>query len=130
MVRDDTATVAAETGIDAAVIERTVERSETEVGRLSNALVVLHAELVGRHSNLEHERAYVTVDGTRAYRVDEAVWDDFLAEFDFAPETEAAARYAHTEQARLLFATAVGGDDDFEADEEGVVIGIDTAEQF
>ncbi len=117
-------------GLDGAVIERTAEKAEMDASRLFGTLEILHAELIGRHSNLEREREYVTVDGVRAYRVDEAVWDEFLAEFDIDDTEAAAVRYAHTEQAKLLFAKSVSGSDTFGAGEEGVVIGIDTAEQF
>ncbi|WP_324662799.1 hypothetical protein [Haloarcula sediminis] len=117
-------------GLSGAVIERTVEKAEMDPEELLGTLEILHAELIGRHSNLEREREYVTVDGVRAYRVNEAVWDEFLGEFDFEAPTESAVRYAHTEQAKLLFASSVRGDDNFDSDEEGVIIGIDTAEQF
>lgn len=120
----------AEAGLDAAVLDRAVELTDVEPESLADALVVLHAELIGRHSNLEADADYVTVDGRRAYRVHETVWDDFLDEFGFDDATEAAVRYAHTEQAKLLFASSVGGTDVFDDAEEGVVIGIDTAEQF
>ncbi|QIO23535.1 hypothetical protein [Haloarcula sp. JP-L23] len=117
-------------GLDGAVIDRTAEKAEMETDRLVGALDILHAELIGRHSNLERTTEYVTEGGVRAYRVEDSVWDDFLDEFDFESTTEAAVRYAHTEQARLLFAKSVRGDDHFGPDEEGVVVGIDTAEQF
>jgi hypothetical protein len=117
-------------GLDSAVIERTAEKADLDVSELVSALDILHAELIGRHSNLERDRPYVTVDGVRAYRVDAAVWDEFLDEFDLSDGLEAAVRYAHTEQAKLLFAKSVKGDDKLGRDEEGVVIGIDTAEQF
>ena len=117
-------------GLDGAVIERTAGKAEMDAERLLGTLEILHAELIGRHSNLEREREYVTVDGIRAYRVDETVWDEFLAEFDVDDTEAAAVRYAHTEQAKLLFAKSVSGSDSFRATEEGVVVGIDTAEQF
>jgi hypothetical protein len=130
MSSDDSATPADRFGLDGAVIERTTDRADVERERLVGALDVLHAELIGRHSNLERTTEYVTVDGVRAYRVDVSVWDEFLEEFDFEEEVEAALRATHTEQARLLFAKSVTGDDNFDADEAGVVISIDTAEQF
>ncbi|MFB6304372.1 MAG: hypothetical protein ABEH47_04335 [Haloferacaceae archaeon] len=121
---------AVEAGLDAAVVDRAVDLTDVAADALDDALVILHAELIGRHSNLEADTDHVTVDGRRAYRVHESVWDDFLEEFDFDDATEVAVRYAHTEQAKLLFATSVGGTDNFAPEEEGVVIGIDTAEQF
>ncbi len=117
-------------GLDGAIIERTAEKAEMDIERLVGPLDVVHAELIGWHSNLERTTEYVTVDGVRAYRVDATVWDEFLSEFDLDADTEAAVRYAHTEQAKLMFAKSVTGDDNFDSDEAGVVIGIDTAEQF
>lgn len=95
----------------------------------TNALAVLHAELIGRHSNLEADIEYVTIDSRRAYRVHESIWDDFLAVFEVDDSTAAAIRYAHTEQAKLPFAKFTRGSDYFAPEEEGVVIRIDTAEQ-
>jgi hypothetical protein len=130
MTTDQSGATADRFGLDGPLIERTAEKAGMPVEDVDGALEILHAELIGRHSNLERDREYVTVDGVRAYCVDEAVWDEFLAEFDFEEATEAAVRYLHTEQAKLLFAKSIRGDDNFEAGEEGVVIGIDTAEQF
>ena len=117
-------------GLDGAIIERTAAKAEIDPEELLGTLEILHAELIGRHSNLERERTYVTVDGVRAYRVEKAVWDGFLEAFDIQGTEAAAVRYAHTEQAKLLFAKDVSGRDNFGSGEEGVVIGIDTAEQF
>ena len=58
------------------------------------------------------------------------MWDEYLAEFDFQDHLKAAVRDAHTEQARLMFAKSVTGDDNFDPDEAGIIVGIDTAEQF
>ncbi|WP_262178481.1 hypothetical protein [Haloarcula laminariae] len=130
MTASDSESTADRFGLSGAVIERTAGKAEMDPEELLGTLEIIHAELIGRHSNLEREREYVTVDGVRAYRVDEAVWDEFLGEFDFEGPAESATRYAHTEQAKLMFAASVEGDDNFDSDEEGVVIGIDTAEQF
>lgn len=130
MSENRTTPAAVEVDFDATVVERAAELAEVGADSLVGALVVLHAELIGRHSNLEADTDYVTVDGRRGYRVRELVWDEFLAEFDFDDPTEAAVRYVHTEQAKLLFAKSVRGHDNFAPGEEGVVIGIDTAEQF
>lgn len=119
-----------EISIDTHVIERAAERADVETDALLDALIVLHAELIGRHSQYERPYDYVSIDGTRAYRVDEIVWDELLGEFDLDGDVGAAARLAHTEQARLRFAASVRGDDNFDTDEAGIVIGIDTAEQF
>ncbi|MBX0298344.1 hypothetical protein EGH23_26165, partial [Halomicroarcula sp. F27] len=69
MLEGDSATAADESGLDSATIERVAEMADVKHQTLATALVILHAELIGRHSNLEHSTDYVTVDGTRAYRV-------------------------------------------------------------
>jgi len=130
MSTDNTDSTSDMFGLDGAVIDRTADRAGVEPDRLAGALDVLHAELIGRHSNLERTTEYVTVDGVRAYRVASSVWAEFLEAFDFDADLAAALRAAHTEQARLLFAKSVTGDDHFGADEAGVVVSIDTAEQF
>jgi len=117
-------------GLDGAVIERTADRAGIATDALVDALDVLHAELLGRHSDLEGTGAYVTHDGVRAYRVRAHVWDDFLETFELDAEIEAAVRHAHTEQARQLFAATAEGGDSFDGDEEGVVVEIDTAKQW
>jgi hypothetical protein len=128
---NDTTVETGEAPIGGTVVERVAESADIDASALADGLLALNAELLGRHSTFERTAAdYVTVDGTRAYRVDEAAWDDLLAGFEFDPETATALRAAHTEAARLLFATAVSADDGFAPDEAGVVIGIDTAEQF
>jgi len=124
------ATTTRATDVDAAIVERAADLTDRDPAAVADALEVLHAELIGRHSNLEAQRTYVTADGRRAYRVPGSVWTDFLGEFDFDAGAETAVRYAHTEQAKLLFAASVEGHDRFGPDEEGVVISIDTAEQF
>lgn len=127
---DDQSSETAESAISDETLERTADRSDANVDAIADALVVLHSTLIGRHAELEREYDYVTVDGTRAYRVPEPVWDDLLAAFDFDDEVDAAVASAHTEQARLLFSDAVDADERFAADERGVVVGIDTAEEF
>jgi hypothetical protein len=130
MAKADTGTASTESGLDTAVIERAAERADIDEKELCDALVVLHADLIGRHSQFERAFDYVTVDGTRAYRVSDEVCDDLLSEFGFQDDITAGVGLAHTEQAKLLFAKSVRGDDNFDADECGIVIGIDTAEQF
>ncbi|MFB6223434.1 MAG: hypothetical protein ABEH86_07155 [Haloarcula sp.] len=130
MAKADTSTASTESGLDTAVIERAAERAAVDEQDLCDALIILHAELIGRHGEFEREFDYVTVDGTRAYRVDDSVFDSLLSEFGFEEAVRDAIRLAHTEQAKLLFAKSVRGDDNFDTDECGIVIGIDTAEQF
>ena len=119
-----------EAPIDDAVVRRVVADRSVEVDAVADALVELNAELLGRHAELERAGEYVTVDDVRAYRVDDGTWDGLLDGFGFDEEIAAAVVAAHTEQAGLLFADAVEGDDRFEEDEAGVAIGVDTAEQF
>jgi hypothetical protein len=127
----DFSTAASETSIDEAVIERVADRSAALTGEeLADALVVVHAELIGRHSEYERTADYVTDDGVRAYRVEESAWDDLADAVDLGGEELPAVRAAHTEQARLMFSAAADAGDDFRSDQAGVVVGIDTAEQF
>ncbi|MFQ3318323.1 MAG: hypothetical protein ACI8UR_000832 [Natronomonas sp.] len=119
-----------EAPIDAAVVERVGERAELDSQRIANAIIALNAELLGRHSSFERDYNYVTIDGTRAYRVHEAEWEALTDDFDLDDGLATSVRAAHTEQARLLFARSVCSNDVFEAEEAGVVIGIETAEQF
>jgi len=119
-----------EISIDTAVVDRAAERAGVEESALLDALVVLHAELIGLHGQYERAYDYVTVGGTRAYRVDGIVWEELLGEFDLDDAVGTAARFAHTEQARLLFESSVRGNDRFESEQAGIVIGVDTAEQF
>lgn len=120
-----------EAPIGGAVVERVAESTDVDPAALVDGLLALNAELLGRHSAFERAADdYVTVDGKRAYRIDGSDWDDLLDDFDFDDPMAAALRAAHTDAARLLFAAAVGADDGFDPDEAGVVIGIDTAEQF
>lgn len=123
-----------EAPITGAVVERVARGVDPDPSAIADALLALDAALIGRHGELERRADHVTVDDTRAYRVGRDEWaaliDDFASDFDFDESTVAAIRLAHTEQARLLFTAAVGADDRFAPDEAGVVVGIDTAEQF
>ncbi|AZH24027.1 hypothetical protein [Haloplanus aerogenes] len=119
-----------EAPISGAVVERVAEGVDPDAPAIADALLALNAELLGRHAEFERTADYVTVDGTRAYRIDRDEWATLIDEFDFEDPMAAAVRITHTEQARLLFTTAVDADDRFTPDEAGVVVGIDTAEQF
>jgi hypothetical protein len=111
------------------VLNRVVDQSEVTKETIADKLVVLHAALIGRHSTLE-KYDYTTIDNTRAYRVPEAIWDDLVEEFEFTEEVATAVKFAHTEQAQLIFADATDVDDRFEEEEYGIVVGIETAEEF
>ncbi|KTG10632.1 hypothetical protein AUR64_08175 [Haloprofundus marisrubri] len=114
---------------DDRVVERTVETTDVALDELTDALTVVDAELLGKHSEFESEYDHVTVDGRRAYLVDEAAWDSFVVSFGLDEKLLAAARRTHDEQARLLFDSSTEGvepADDF----VGVVVGVDTAEEM
>lgn len=119
-----------EVPITGAVVERVAEGVDPDSSAIVNALLTLNPELLGRHAEFERLGDYVTVDGTRAYRLDRSEWEALVDDFAFDPSLAAAVRLAHTEQARNLFTTTVDADDRFATDEVGVVVGIDTAEQF
>ena len=131
---DDDATTP-ETG-EAPIGTDTVERAAAEQGvdpdLLADALIEVNAVLIGRHGELERSADRVTVDEVRAYRVPVERWEDLFDEegFEFDDDLESAVEAAHTEHARLLFADAVDADERFEAGEVGVVVGVDTAEEF
>ena len=127
---DDQSSETREVPIDDAVLDRTADRTGVDPDDVADALVVLNAELIGRHSRYERERDYATVDGTRAYRVPEAEWDELTAGLEFDDDVADAVELAHTEQAKLMFAGATGVDERFAEGEYGVVVGIDTAEEF
>lgn len=127
---DDQSSETREAPIDDAVLDRTADRTPADAEAVADALVVLNAELIGRHAEFEREYDYATVDGTRAYRVPEAEWDELVADFEFGDDLAGAVELAHTEQASLMFADATGVDGRFEEGEYGVVVGIDTAEEF
>ncbi|WP_224332598.1 hypothetical protein [Haloprofundus halobius] len=114
---------------DTSVVERTVETTDVAVDELTDALVVLDAELRGKHSEFESDFDHVTVDGRRAYLVDEAAWSSFVDSFDLDDELLSAAGRAHDEQARLLFDSSVESAEPAE-DSVGVAVGIDTAEEM
>lgn len=129
-VSNDQSPETGESAIDDDVLERITDRSDADEDALADALVVLHSTLIGRHAEFERDHDYVTIDGTRAYRVPAAVWDDLHEEFEFDDDVGEAVELAHTEQARLAFADAVDVDERFADDDRGVVVGIDTAEEF
>lgn len=119
-----------EAPIGGTVVERVADRAAVDATTLAAVLVELNASLIGQHAALERASDYVTVDGTRAYRVDRAAWGSLVDHPFERDELADAARRAHTEQARLLFDSAAGVDNRFHPDDAGVVVGIDTAEEF
>lgn len=119
-----------EAPIDDAVVERVADETGIDADAIADGLVVLNAGLIGRHAELERDRDRVTIDGTRAYRVSGETWAELLDGVDIEGELADAVALAHTEQAQLMFADATDVDDRFGAEEYGVVVGIDTAEEF
>lgn len=114
---------------DERVVERTAETTDVALDELTDALTIVDAELLGKHSEFEGEFDHVTVDGRRAYLVDEAAWNSFVESFDLSEELRAATRRTHDEQARLLFDSSVEGVEPT-GESVGVVVGIDTAEEM
>ncbi|WP_224447609.1 hypothetical protein [Haloprofundus salilacus] len=114
---------------DSAVVDRVAGAEGVETSDLTDALAVLDAELLGKHSEFESEYDYVTADGRRAYLVDEAAWESFADSFDFENDLRSAARHAHDEQARLLYDSLVESAELVE-NAVGVVVGVDTAEEM
>ncbi|WP_101295689.1 hypothetical protein [Halegenticoccus soli] len=126
---DDPTTEARESPIDVAVVRRVADESGVPADELADALVVLDAELLGRHSAYEAEYDYVTASGRRAYLVDADEWESLTADLDVDGRVADAVRRAHAEQARLLFDAAVKSGR-FDGDTAGVVVGVDTAEEM
>lgn len=127
---DDSSPETRESPIDDAVARRAADETSADVEELTDALVEFNAALIGEHSKFERDGDFVTVDDVRAYRIPAASWDDVIADFDFDDEVEEAVRRAHAEQARLAFASTADASEGFARDEAGVVVGVDTAEQF
>lgn len=130
MATDETDPETGEAAVSASCVRRVAEDLGVDPQALANVCIELHGELLGRHSKYERTCDYVTDDGVRAYRVTEGEWDDLFETVDVEADLATATMTAHTEQAGLLFASAVGVDDRFAEGEAGVVVGIDTAEQF
>lgn len=122
---DDTART---TAIETDIVSRTADDVDVEREELADALELLDADLRGRHSEFE-EGSYVTLKERRAYAIDPDEWESLFEPYDLEKSLEEAARRAHERQAEALF-VASEGDADAMADVSGVVIGIDTAEQF
>ncbi len=116
---------AAETPIEADVVDEVAEDENVPREGLVDALVVLNASLLGSHSTYEREYEYATVDGVRGYVVDAAAWETLREEHDLDSRLAAAAQRAHTAQTERLLAAADDPQGNIDA---GIVVGIDTAE--
>lgn len=114
--------------IGRSVVEAVAGDHDVPVDDLETALVVLDADLKGRHSTYEREYDYATVEGVRVYAVDPAAWDELRGDLDLAAEVGRAAEAAHTRQAADLVDRG-GADLDFES-ASGVVAVVETAEDM
>jgi hypothetical protein len=127
MASDDLPEDAGDLPIPDSVLSGTADRTDVSIETLVDTLVVLDADLRGRHSAYEANYEYVTVDGTRAYLADSEAWEAVVSEFDLDGDLESAARRAHTEGATLLVDRSVENPQVTE-DIVGIVVGVDTAE--
>jgi hypothetical protein len=127
MASDDLPEDTGDLPIPDSVLSSTADRTEVSIGELVDTLLILDADLRGRHAAYEANYAYVTVSGTRAYLTDSEAWEELVSEFDLDDELESAARRAHTEGATLLVDRSV---ENPQVTEEtvGIVVGVDTAE--
>ncbi|SFR36694.1 hypothetical protein [Halogeometricum limi] len=116
--------------IESSVVERVAEESGVDSEGLMAALVELDATLIGQHSTLERSGDYVSVDDTRAYRISRERLQTVLNDFTFDERIEAAVVRAHTEQADQFFASATHATEGFDEGEVGIVVGVNTAEEF
>jgi hypothetical protein len=114
---------------DGALRRAASDAGDVTTEELIDTLVVLDADLRGRHSTYEAEYEHVTVDGVRAYLADEAAWKSLLDEFDLDDDLAVATRAAHTDGARILVDESVDTPQ-FTPETVGIVIGVDTAEEM
>jgi hypothetical protein len=127
MANDDLPEDAGELPIPDSVLSGTADRTGVSIEALVDALLILDADLRGRHAAYEANYEYVTTDGTRAYLADSEAWEELVSEFDLDDELESAARRAHTEGATLLVDRSTENPQVTE-ETTGIVVGIDTAE--
>lgn len=116
------------TAIEKSIVSRTAENSGIDEEELADALEVVAGGLKGHHSRLEHY-PYVSGEERRAYAADPDEWEELLDPHGFDDELADAVRAAHDRQAEALFVANEADSAELE-DASGVVIGVDTAEQF
>lgn len=116
------------TAIETDIVARTAEDAAVSSEQLTDALELLDADLKGRHSEFE-ANSYVTVENRRAYAVDPEAFETLFEPHDLDDALERAVRRAHERQAEALFVASEGNSELIES-ASGVVVGIDTAEQF
>jgi hypothetical protein len=127
MASNDLPEDAGDLPIPDSALSSAADRTDAPIEEPIDTLLILDADLRGRHSAYEANYAYVTVSGTRAYLADEEAWEELLTDFDLDTDLEAAARRAHTEGAELLADRSVENPQ-FAEGTVGIVIGVDTAE--
>ncbi|PSP76798.1 hypothetical protein BRC86_00620 [Halobacteriales archaeon QS_3_64_16] len=127
MANDDLPEDADELPIPDSALSGTADRTDVSTEELVDTLLILDADLRGRHAAYEANYEYVTSDGTRAYLADSEAWENLVSEFDLDGALESAARRAHTEGATLLVDRSVENPQVTEGI-IGIVVGVDTAE--
>ncbi len=115
------------TAIETDIVARTAEDAAVSSEQLTDALELLDADLKGRHSEFE-ENSYVTVEDRRAYAVDPEAFEALFEPHNLDDALERAVRRTHERQAEALFVASEGNSESLSG--SGVVVGIDTAEQF
>jgi hypothetical protein len=128
MSGDESSEAVREVPVDEHVVEEVAADADVGVDELADALVILDAELRGHHSDFE-DGEYVLVDDRRAYAISPDDWEKAVPMADLGDALVAAAREAHTRQAKLLFDSAVESTQ-FDEGTVGVVVGVDTAEEM
>lgn len=122
---EDTARI---TAIETSIVSRTADDFDVDEEELADALEVLAGGLKGHHSRLE-QYPYVSGEERRAYAAAPDEWEELFESHEFDDELADAVRAAHDHQAEALFVANEGDSAELE-DASGVVIGVDTAEQF
>jgi hypothetical protein len=116
------------TAIETDIVSRTADDFDVDETGLADALEALAGGLKGHHSRLERY-PYVSGEQRRAYAADSDEWGELLDPHGFDDELADAVRGAHHRQAKALFVANEADSADLD-DASGVVIGVDTAEQF
>ena len=116
------------TAIEPTIVEKAAEATDLSTEAIADALEVIDADLIGRHSRFEAS-PYVTTGDRRAYAVDPDEWTDLLSSHGLEPALADAVREAHHRQAEALFVASEGDASTLDRS-AGIVVGMDTAERF
>ena len=116
------------TAIETGIVSRTADDLDVDREELADALEVLAGGLKGHHSRLE-QYPYVSGEERRAYAADPDEWEELFEPHGFDGELADAVQAVHDRQAEALFVANEGDSAELEG-ASGVVIGVDTAEQF